>query len=66
MERTPTPPSDIGSPIAELQQMLSDAGQDVTKIFGPALGAFAGPYADTKSPKDKIAEMERLIMGVQN
>jgi hypothetical protein len=62
---TSSPTSEIGSPIAELQQMLSDAGDDVAKIFGPALSTFAGPYADTKSPKDKLAELERLIIGNQ-
>ena len=60
------PSSESESPIADLQQILTDAGDDIAKLFGPALSTFAGALADTKSPKDKITEMERLIMGVQN
>lgn len=50
------------STIEELQQMLEDAGEDVSKIFGPALSTFAGPQANTKSSSEKYADMERLIM----
>ncbi len=45
--------------------MLSDAGEDVAKIFGPALSTFAGPQASMKSSEEKYADMERLIMGGQ-
>ena len=58
-------PTDTASPIADLQQILTDAGEDVAKIFGPALSTFAGPLANTKSSNEKYADMERLIMGNQ-
>jgi hypothetical protein len=65
MDSSSTPSIEVGSPIAELQQMLLDAGEDVAKIFGPALSTFAGPLANTKSSNEKYADMERLIMGNQ-
>jgi hypothetical protein len=65
MASTATPPEKPGSPVEELQQMLLEAGDDVAKIFGPALSTFAGPQANTKSSDEKYADMERLIMGSQ-
>jgi hypothetical protein len=65
MDSSSIPSVEVGSPIAELQQMLLDAGEDVAKIFGPALSTFAGPLANTKSSNEKYADMERLIMGNQ-
>lgn len=63
MPPTFQPSTEIPSPITELQQILSDAGDDIGKIFGPALSVFAGPFADTKTPKEKHADIERLITG---
>jgi hypothetical protein len=63
---SPSPLSaDTSSPIADLQQILTNAGEDIAKIFGPALSTFAGPLANTKSSNEKYADMERLIMGNQ-
>jgi hypothetical protein len=65
MDSSSSLPTDTASPIADLQQILTDAGEDVAKIFGPALSTFAGPLANTKSSNEKYADMERLIMGNQ-
>jgi hypothetical protein len=65
MDSSSTPSVEADSPIAELQQMILDAGEDVAKIFGPALSTFAGPFANMKSSNEKYADMERLIMGNQ-
>jgi hypothetical protein len=57
------PPAETASPIADLQQILTDAGGDIAKLFGPALSTFAGALADTKTAKEKYSDLERLIMG---
>jgi hypothetical protein len=58
---TPQP----ASPISDLQQILSDAGEDISVLFGPTLSAYAGALANTKSDDQKYDELERLIMGYE-
>lgn len=62
--KTNSPASDDepASPIDSLRQILADAGEDIETIFGPAISAYAGPFAANQSPKDKYAALERLIL----
>jgi hypothetical protein len=52
MPEPPTPPQD---PIAELQSLIDSHGDDVAKLFGPALTIFASTSAATKDPNQKLA-----------
>ena len=63
MSDTSDTPQPSTSTIAELQQIIQDAGDDIAKIFGPALSTFAGPLANTKTSNEKVADLERLILG---
>ena len=53
------PPAD---PMAALREILDAAGPDVAALFGPALTIFAGARSSQKEPKEKAAELERLIL----
>jgi hypothetical protein len=50
------------SPIDELQQILSEAGDDAADLFAMALTVYAGVSANTKSPDQKCKDLERLIL----
>jgi hypothetical protein len=49
--------------MAELEQILTDAGPDIKKLFATALNTFAGPYAANHTFKDKKDGLERVIRG---
>jgi hypothetical protein len=53
--------ADNVSPIEDLRQILSGAGEDVAKIFGSAISIYAGPFAAGKLPEEKYSSLERLI-----
>jgi hypothetical protein len=59
MSEEPTPlnhpTSKEDDPIADLQSLIESHGDDVAKLFGPALTIFAGSSAATKDPKQKLA-----------
>lgn len=57
----PTLTTNTVSPIEDLRQILSDAGEDVVKIFGPAISTYAGPFAAGQTPAEKRGALERLI-----
>ena len=48
--------------MAALREILDAAGPDVAALFGPALTIFAGARSSQKEPKEKAAELERLIL----
>jgi hypothetical protein len=56
-------PASDDSPIEELQALLEASGEEIAKLFGPALTIFAGASAGTKDEKQKFAELERIIVG---
>jgi hypothetical protein len=56
------PPSDA-PPIAELVDIVDQAGTDIRGIFGAVLTSFAGPYAINETYAEKKAGLERLIRG---
>jgi len=62
---TPDPATDEHqeSPIEELQALIEGSGEEVARLFGPALTIFAGASAGTKDEKQKLAELERIIVG---
>lgn len=49
------------SPIEDLRQILLDAGEDVLKIFGPAISTYAGPFSAGQTPAEKRSALERLL-----
>lgn len=49
------------NPIQELQELIERSGEEVAKLFGPALTIFAGTSAGTKDEKQKLAELEQII-----
>ena len=50
------------SPIDSLRQILSGAGEDIEKIFGPAVSTYAGPFSAGQTPKEKYSALERIIV----
>lgn len=49
-------------PIADLKANIDAAGPDIAALFGPALTLFAGARSAQKEPKQKLAELEQLIL----
>lgn len=65
MKRTNSPPasqSHEASPVGDLEEILGEAGEDISVLFSAALGLYAGPFAITKTEDEKYADLERLIM----
>jgi hypothetical protein len=56
-------PKNQPTPIEDLEQIIADAGDDVKKLFGPALSLFTGPYSGNLPYTDKKDGLERLIRG---
>lgn len=50
-------------PIEELKKLLESSGEEVAKLFGPALTIYAGQTATSKDDKQKLGELERIIVG---
>lgn len=48
--------------MAALHEILDEAGTEVAALFGPALTIFTGARSAQKEPKQKLAELERLIL----
>jgi len=49
------------NPIQELQDLIERSGEDVAKLFGPALTIFAGSSASSTDEKEKLAKLEQII-----
>ena len=48
--------------VASLEEILSEAGDDVRKLFGIALSIFAGPNAISQTEEEKGKALEAKIL----